>query len=378
MGDLNCKLNKTIVYVGGFQLPDKNAAAHRVLSNAKIFRELGYNVVFIDLCTEQNTELEKKEDCFGFKRWSILKSSKNLYSIKPVKNVIESLNNVEYIVAYNYPAISLLKLYYYSKKYNIKIIADITEWYGAQGENILHKMVKGLDSYLRMNIIHPKLDGAIVISKYLENFYKDKINTVCIPPLTDPNEEKWSMIYKEENNSNTINIVYAGQPGRNKDKLNIIIDSLSKNACKNFIFKIIGLNKNQYLDSYPADLEKLRLLDKNIVFMGRIPHIEAINEIKKSDFVLFFRNITRVTMAGFPTKFAEAITCGTPVITNKTSDLNAFLVEGKNGLWIEDITVDLSNILAKNIKELKSIKGNVDRYEFDYRKYIPKVKKFLN
>ena len=39
----------TILYVGGFELPDKNAAAHRVLSNGKAIRELGYDVVFVDI-----------------------------------------------------------------------------------------------------------------------------------------------------------------------------------------------------------------------------------------------------------------------------------------------------------------------------------------
>lgn len=37
----------TIIYVGGFELPDKNAAAQRVLSIAKILRELGYDVIFL-------------------------------------------------------------------------------------------------------------------------------------------------------------------------------------------------------------------------------------------------------------------------------------------------------------------------------------------
>lgn len=45
----------TILYVGGFELPDKNAAAHRVLSNAKIFRELGYNVFFAELTVKKST-----------------------------------------------------------------------------------------------------------------------------------------------------------------------------------------------------------------------------------------------------------------------------------------------------------------------------------
>ena len=38
---------KTILYLGGFLLPDKNAAAHRVVNNSKIFEALNYNVILI-------------------------------------------------------------------------------------------------------------------------------------------------------------------------------------------------------------------------------------------------------------------------------------------------------------------------------------------
>lgn len=36
-----------ILYIGGFELPDKNAAAQRVVSNAKLCRDLGYEVTLI-------------------------------------------------------------------------------------------------------------------------------------------------------------------------------------------------------------------------------------------------------------------------------------------------------------------------------------------
>lgn len=39
----------TILYIGGFELPDKNAAAQRVVANAKALRDLNYNVVFIGI-----------------------------------------------------------------------------------------------------------------------------------------------------------------------------------------------------------------------------------------------------------------------------------------------------------------------------------------
>ena len=44
---------KTIIYIGGFELPDKNAAAHRVISNGKLLRDIGYNVHFMGISNER-------------------------------------------------------------------------------------------------------------------------------------------------------------------------------------------------------------------------------------------------------------------------------------------------------------------------------------
>ena len=43
---------KTIIYIGNFELPNKNAAAQRVIANGKIFRDLGYKVVYIGISKE--------------------------------------------------------------------------------------------------------------------------------------------------------------------------------------------------------------------------------------------------------------------------------------------------------------------------------------
>ena len=40
---------KTVLYLGGFELPDKNAAAQRVVANAKLLREMGFEVSFIGI-----------------------------------------------------------------------------------------------------------------------------------------------------------------------------------------------------------------------------------------------------------------------------------------------------------------------------------------
>ncbi len=366
----------TIIYVGGFELPDKNAAAHRVLSNAKIFRALGYRVVLMDSCREQNTEIEQKAICLGFERCSVRKSNKQIYSAKKMLQYIDTLDEVVAIVAYNYPAIALNSLRRYCRSKNIRLIADVTEWYSVKGASLPYQVIKGMDSYLRMCVLQPRLDGVIAISRYLENYYKETTNTVFIPPLTDLSEEKWQQ-KTERAEDGKLSILYAGSPGRNKDKLNLILRALQGCDAGRFRFTIIGITEEQYLTYYPEDAALLKSLSQSVSFLGRKTHTEVIRELAASDFSLFYREITRVTTAGFPTKFAEAITCGTPVLTNKTSDLAEYLVEGQNGYWIDDIETDLPRIINMDIEETKRVKRRVERSVFDYKNYTADMERFF-
>lgn len=369
-------MKKTIIYIGGFEFPDKNAAALRVLGNAQVLKTLGYSVVFIDI--DRNTKqsvLNTKNEIFGFVRYSMKYTNKRLVSIKDFKEVWNIYKKyVCAVIAYNFPGIALNKLQQFCNCQNIKIIADCTEWYGAQGNNIVKKAIKGLDSYIRMNLVQPKLDGMIAISRYLEEFYKDKLPTICVPPLVDITEAKWR---KEEIQPHCkVRIIYAGSPGRDKDKINLIIEALSRLDAE-FEFMVIGISTEEYLEYYPQDKPILKKMKEKLCFTGRIPHNQVLHYIKQADFSMFYRNITRVTMAGFPTKFSESVSCGTPVITNSTSNLDEYLHEGINGFWItENIEESLKRIFQQK-EQLFLMKKNVDCLLFDYRNYIESIRKWL-
>ncbi|MCE5226863.1 MAG: hypothetical protein LLG05_13540, partial [Porphyromonadaceae bacterium] len=53
--------DKTIIYIGGFELPDKNAAAQRVVSNGKIFKELGYNIIYLSIDKNLSEKVKIKD-----------------------------------------------------------------------------------------------------------------------------------------------------------------------------------------------------------------------------------------------------------------------------------------------------------------------------
>ena len=95
-----------------------------------------------------------------------------------------------------------------------------------------------------------------------------------------------------------------------------------------------------------------------------------MEQVKGADFTIFVREDTRVNNAGFPTKFAESISCGVPVITNKTSNLSDYLRDGENGFWLgENITATLQRILNMDDSQLQVMKQQVEHATFDYRAY---------
>jgi len=379
----------TILYIGGFELPDKNAAAHRVLSNGKILRELGYKVVFIGVdktLVEGNTICDTKKIYHDFECWSYSYPRnekewiKYLIDIENIKKVKSLYNDIRAIIIYNYQSVTMYRLKRYCTKNNIKLIADCTEWYSAKGGNIFYKVVKGFDSFLRMRILHKQLDGLIVISEYLKKYYEKNTNTVKIPPLVDLKEEKWDLNHITSKHKTIIKFVYAGSSSKDKDKDKRLLlktfYELKNND--NFVFNIVGITKNQYLSNYPEDKVLLDSLGDKIIFWGRVSHIKSLEIVKASDFSIFFRENTRLVNAGFPTKFVESISSGVPVITNKTSDLEYYLIDGVNGYFIEDDAVGIRKILKRILTADKdSIKRNFKTDLFYYKNFIDTLDKFM-
>ncbi|MDX1810142.1 MAG: glycosyltransferase [Sulfurospirillaceae bacterium] len=397
---------KTILYIGGFELPDKNAAAQRVLSNAKIFRALGFNVVFvgIDKSLLQSTEISNtKSYVQGFETWAIpYPSNKKIWlkyitSNKHIEYIVDQYYNDDLyaVICYNYPFVAQYKVKNMCTRKNAFYIPDATEWYGSSGGGIIFNTIKWLDTSLRMRFIHPRADGLITTSKYLTDFYNNKnCTTVELPTLYDVEVLK-ATPPKSVNSKNIIKLMYAGSAfnldriDKNRtnikdrlDKIILLLDKVSEEK-SNFILNIYGLTQENYLSVFPEHADILVKLSNNMVFHGRKPHLEIIENIKDSDFTIFIREIDRVIEAGFPSKFSESISCGTPVIANTISNIEGYIVEGKNCCTIslddnEKQVEKMLYILSLSDNERLSMKNYcLENKIFDYKEYITLVKQFL-
>lgn len=371
----------TLIYIGGFELPDKNAAAHRVLNNGKLFRSVGYNVIFIDVSKSVNDEaFMTKHNVEGFDTWSrkypVTKVEwiQYLFSIKDIIPILKAYSKIESLICYNYPSFLLLLLQKFCKKRNIKMLADITEWY--ESDNL----IKRIDTSCRMRYLHKQMDGLICISEYLGDYYRNEVKTVIIPPLVDVEAKKWRMGINKKT-SNDIQFIYSGNPGKHKDKINIFLEVFAEiTKMHNTIFNIIGLTEKDYLDLYPEHEALMDILRGKVHFFGKMKHEESLKYISQANYQVFLREDKRVNNAGFPTKFVESITCGTPVITTNTSDLGKYIYNSKNGCFVNiDDRNSIKFLLNKIISNNENINKIVvnDKLIFDYKQYSEKMKRFL-
>lgn len=388
------KKNKSVLYIGGFELPDKNAAAHRVLANAKLFSKLGYDVSFIGVNRDDKNIKQIKYvhsiDGFNFNTWNQVYPKtyfdwlQFLTNISLVRRIVreEFKNDLDIIVVYNYPSFALIQLMFFCKKHNINLISDVTEWYQPEGK-LIFKIIKSFDSFLRMRILNKKIDGIIVISKYLFDYYK-KNNIIQLPPLVDKKSAKWNGLLSNE--SSFIKIVYAGSIGNSKkDRLDYVFLALSriKFKVRDFTIFIIGITKDEYLTIFGVDSIPKNILDC-ITFKGRKTHEETIEIIKEADYSLFLRDNNFVNTAGFPTKLVESISCSVPVLTNSSSNIEDFLKNEELGFLLdistnESLDTSLIKAINQNIEKIDYMKQKCFLFhKFHYEYYDKKMEQFLN
>lgn len=393
------KKNSRIIYVGAFRFPNGDAASQRVLNNAKIFKHLGYIVEFISW-GGNSREIDKSCDGFyyyeGFRYLNTFEIDNS--SLNPLKRLINfffrgktslrillnSIDKTNIIIVYNPSLFFTKKIVSICKRHGVKFISDITEWYASNelpgGRYALPFWI----SEINMRLIQKKIKTKIVISNFLNTYYKNSHN-IIIPPLVDPAEQKWTSNKRVLPEFDGTRFIYAGSPG-NKDLLETIIESvihcLNKKLKIQFI--ILGVSYKD-IKNYKC-YNHLANWRENILLLGLISHEVVPSYYHGSDFSIIIRKNSRKNNAGFPTKLVESLVSGCPVIANLTSDISKYIIDGKNGYVLSEFSACILIEVIKKVSELsttekKKLKTQAyidGKKYFSYREYINEMNVFLN
>lgn len=367
-----------VLYVGSFDFKLGSASSVRVIENALFIKQFGFDVQIMgvvhnefEVDTIQIHDIANQAIPFDT-------------SIESIKNKFVDLK-VSYeniiIIAYNYPPVAFHKLIKFTKKNEIFLVADVTEWYSFQGKfNIYNVLRWGLNEW-KMCFLLDKCDHFILATSFLQKRFENK-NTVILPFVTT--KEKIQILENEKND--VVIYTYAGSPGLNfkKDRLDILMKAFLKLKEKSdkFIFNVIGVEKNFFSDK--SILRIIELLGEAIKFHGRLPHERTVEIIKKSDYTVFARDVNRLTKVGFPTKVFEAFKYNIPVITNNTSDLSDYITT-ENGVLLEDNTVKAfenaflkinTDITIKSMHKENMMKSNPfgsENFENEFRIFLDNI-----
>lgn len=344
-----------ILYVGAFEFPAGNAAAQRALANALMLRELGYRVVLMGLSRQMSPgqaprragHVDVPFDCWetafpgGMLDWF-----RRITTIGEVRQVAAHYpsDQIAAVIAYDYPAVAQARLIRFCRSIGARAVAEVTEWYSVSRLVSPAAVLRNIDRPLRMRVVNPRMDGLIVASRYLADFYRPKGRPVVVMPtlMSEPSPTAG----QASPDGAPKRLFFAGsgwdpavvretREGP-KDRLDKVVEALDAALTLGADFRLdaYGVEHAAYLQIMPAHGPLLDRLGDRVVFHGRQPRDVVRATLRDADFSIFLRKDSIVSRAGFPTKLAESVHFGTPVITNDVGDAALYQQPGQTGFFI--------------------------------------------
>ena len=368
----------TIIYAGNFELPDKNAAAHRVTNNGKIFRALGYRVVFLGAVRDEAfsgvRESSYDPDVFeeaypvGTRAWV-----KHIFDASNIRAVADKCDDVKLVILYNAPYATVKSVKKAFAGTSVTVAYDCTEWNPSAEGSLPKRLYKKLDEKRVRTRLARLCDDIIVISKRMERAYSGA-NVLRLPPLVDVDEAIWKQ--EREAHPGTFGFCFAAGSVANKERPDAVVEGFLLIGDPDARLRVVGLTEAEFASAYPSLAEKAAS-DGRVVFRGLVSHAEAVRIVLSCDCYVFIRENTTRNEAGFPTKFAEAYTCGVPIVTTDVSDVADYITSPDKGFIVAGTD---ANAVEAGMRESLSRRAKTEKelvLSFDYRNHISETEKWF-
>ena len=371
------------LFVISCSFPYGEAFSSRARNMVKLFNECGYKVFVIAPQTHENIKSVELEN-FDYEIHYV-QDPKNILTLsgigtsKPYIKAIEEISNtVKFDLLVSSAMVYVSDyLYKWSRKNRVPYIMEQCEWYdqstfkGGKYNPYYREHIKLIEKK------NKRVDGIIAISSLFEKHYSSQhVPTLRMPTILDVADVEYRIKIE---NKDYVRIVFAGSLGKGKEKFQDIIKALKNINSKDIKIKldIYGATRKQLTENLENQSHILVGTEEYINIFGRIPQDEVESKLREADFSIFTRPIRKSSDAGFPTKLAESMSVGTPVITNNTGDISMYLHNGKNGYITFDNSKEaiydiFNTVVHMNKNELMEMRKQA-RYtamnSFSYEKY---------
>lgn len=185
--------------------------------------------------------------------------------------------------------------------------------------------------------IYRCFDGMIVISKPLKEFFKElvhkKAKFLQIPVLVDTSEFHIEI----GSNRTSIGIVYCGNMSESQDGVLTLIRSfqLIADSFPHIRLYLIGESRNADDKQRLTKVISQTKLSKRICLTGYISRQQLVKMLCSAKILVLAKPSSFQAAYCFPSKLAEYLSTGNPVVVTNTGEIAKYLVDSNNAYLVE-------------------------------------------
>ena len=316
------------------------APMNRLLAYAKGFSQLGVEVYFYFLITDEKREKVILNDdrihCIYLweqmsERWN---SHRAFALIKGLLLFRKQIKKCDAVLTYgraNYMLVTAL-----AGNQKARVFCEITEHPEYLGKSWLQRISIRVSLWLMK-----KLDGLLVISNSLKDYFINqgiKPNNVCVVNMfVDA-----TRFERRDKTDDEKYIAYCGSVSSKKDGVDILIKSFAIFYERHSDYKLYiigGKGDDEPLSFFENLVNQLGVQDA-VIFTGKVAAEELPHYLVNASILALSRPDSLQARNGFPTKLGEYLATGNPVLVTNVGEIPLFIKHGENGFIAEESNVD--------------------------------------
>lgn len=338
-------MRKTVIIVNWADLVNPGAAAIRYLGLARGIVENGVDVCWLQAFSTVPADirssahyakfsfLEMKRSlgfCHSQKMWRLLSRFLFLFMLNSRLKIISESSLETACLTYGKNFFFLSAIHLACKKYNIKLLHEVTEHPFIGDIGILSR----LNIFLYVRLFVCKLDHLFVISRSLHEYFvcHTKRSNCCRISILN-------MIVESDLFENVVTsrynpareIVYVGTMYGNKDGVYDLVEAFNIIMNDYPDVKLIIVGDNTLSDEMGLINDAIFECPdpSRIVFTGRLDRNDVIKLISRAYCLALSRPNNVQAKYGFPTKLGEYLATERPVVVTSVGDIPIFLRDGE-------------------------------------------------